>query len=246
MSTSSPSSPVTSIQAIPEKVQRFNHSLNNMVFNACRFCDQAVYVNDGVFIHSAQWHKGCFKCGALAEVGCQRVLSHPSSPPYFHYFGCPFCTGCANKYFHQGRPKVYIVNPDITNTYHDMDGDNGGGNNAMKGSLMLPNDSNNNNNQPPSQQQQQHLHHQQQHQQQHHPMTVSGERARRAFRARVLEAQAAVLMREDDVLHIPQVDRDHTPPFSSSPVIISGSSYPFLPPRTLPSRPFPPPQPLVP
>ena len=35
-----------------------------------------------------------------------------------------------------------------------------------------------------------------------------GERARRAFRARVLEAQASVLMREDDLLHIPQVG-DH-------------------------------------
>ena len=121
MNASPLSSPVTSVvQAVPEKVQRFNHSLNNMAFNACRFCDQAVYVNDGVFIHSAQWHKGCFKCGALAEVGCQRVLSHPSSPPYFHYFGCPFCTGCANKYFLHGRPKVYIVNPDMTSSYNSQ------------------------------------------------------------------------------------------------------------------------------
>ena len=116
---------MASVQAVPEKVQRFNDSLNNMAFNACRFCDQAVYVNDGVFIHSAQWHKGCFKCGALAEVGCQRVLSHPSSPPYFHYFGCPFCTGCANKYFLHGRPKVYIVNPDITSSYNSSQSSNG-------------------------------------------------------------------------------------------------------------------------
>ena len=114
-----------------------------------------------------------------------------------------------------------------------MDGDNGGGNNnTMKGCIVLPNDSNN---QP--QQQQQHQ------QQQSNPMTVSGERARRAFRARVLEAQAAVLMREDDVLHIPQVDRPRSYP---SLLVLSFSSqslsFPLIPPiplfLTLPSRPF--------
>ena len=48
------------------------------------------------------WHKQCFTCGALSDLGCKRVLITPISPDYFHHFGCPFCHGCTNKIFMHG------------------------------------------------------------------------------------------------------------------------------------------------
>ena len=61
------------------------------------------------------WHKSCFQCGVLSDVGCRRVLLFPAFPEYFYFYGCPFCHGCANKYFLHGRPKFRVVKAGDTN-----------------------------------------------------------------------------------------------------------------------------------
>ena len=53
------------------------------------------------------WHKSCFTCGALSDLGCNRVLITPISPDYFHHFGCPFCHGCTNKIFLYGELHIF-------------------------------------------------------------------------------------------------------------------------------------------
>ena len=58
------------------------------------------------------WHKSCFTCGALSDLGCKRVLITPISPDYFHHFGCPFCHGCTNKIFMHGELHIFPSGPE--------------------------------------------------------------------------------------------------------------------------------------
>ena len=81
----------------------------------CALCNKEVYNMEGIKSVGSLWHRSCYSCGALSDVGCKRVLVHPVSPDYFHFFGCPFCHGCTNKYFMYGRPKTYIVKPTVSN-----------------------------------------------------------------------------------------------------------------------------------
>ena len=107
-----PGSPHSTTSSRPSPASPSVRAWFSVPFNACRLCDKAVYVADGVFLNGASWHKSCFRCGALGDVGCKRVLHMPSSPPYFHYYGNPFCHGCTGRYFLNGRPIRFIVHPD--------------------------------------------------------------------------------------------------------------------------------------
>ena len=69
------------------------------------------------------WHKSCFTCGALSDLGCNRVLITPISPDYFHHFGCPFCHGCTNKIFMHGELHIFPSGPEEcspADTPHDQ------------------------------------------------------------------------------------------------------------------------------
>ena len=58
-----------------------------------------------VFSSGGVWHKSCFTCGALCDVGCNRVLARDN---FLQHCGVPFCKVSLSVYSLQSFSCVYL------------------------------------------------------------------------------------------------------------------------------------------
>ena len=65
------------------------------ITNKCPKCTKSVYPAEEMRANDAVWHKSCFTCGALSEVGCGRTLARDN---FLSHGGVPFCKACFSKY----------------------------------------------------------------------------------------------------------------------------------------------------
>ena len=62
-----------------------------MSSNKCPSCTKSVYKVEEILCAGGAWHKECFKCGGIGDLGCQRKLN-PSD--FKSHASVPYCKGC--------------------------------------------------------------------------------------------------------------------------------------------------------
>jgi cysteine and glycine-rich protein len=62
-----------------------------MSSNKCPSCAKSVYKVEEILCAGGAWHKECFKCGGVGDLGCQRKLN-PSD--FKSHAAVPYCKGC--------------------------------------------------------------------------------------------------------------------------------------------------------
>jgi hypothetical protein len=72
----------------------------------CPKCCKTVYKNEEVLALGVKWHKECFTCGGVSDLGCQRTLQ----PGAFEtHDKVAYCTSCSGKNFGLGAARGSII-----------------------------------------------------------------------------------------------------------------------------------------